>query len=122
MPITSKVMGPIYITLKLTQVGNPATIVTKCVTGSEAGSTRFEFDEGVIIVTSDSVLMMRTGIAGCAVKPGVLSLSMDSLDNPIIIPSQTLNRVHFAAAPRPNGVSTSGIPECHLVCRIWKRM
>ena len=111
----------IGITRKFTQVGNPATIVVEMkdgtnttpeegylkVTNGDANGLDVKLGKATLSITAATVQMMRTNIAGFDVKPETLESIKDLLREPMIIPSQTLDRRHFASAARANGIDAT---------------
>ena len=111
----------IGITRKFTQVGNPATIVIemkdgtaptadsgylKVPNGAENGLD-IKLGKASLSITAGTIDMMRTNIAGFNVKSECYDEIYNLLKNPIIIPSQTLDRRPFASAPSASGIEAN---------------
>ncbi len=94
----------ILMTRKFTQVGNSANIVIPHVSDGEVA---WETQTCTLSITSATVQQMRTNIAGFNVKPEVLSGIENTLRSPVLIPSQTLDRRHFAQTAKSTGIDTT---------------
>ena len=119
--IAEDIPSNVAITRKFTQIGNPATIITEYKNGTQAtaldgyikvsnGTTNgIDLKTGNVSlsITSATVQMMRSNIAGFELKPECLEGLRNFLRTPLIIPSQTLDRRHFASAARANGIDAT---------------
>ena len=120
--IAEDIPSNIPITRKFTQVGNPATIITEYKTGTQSDALEgyIKVPNGTengndlktgavtLTITAATVQMMRTNIAGFNIKPDCLAGLRSYLShNAILIPSQTLDRRHFASAARATGIDAT---------------
>ena len=109
------------LTRKFTQIGNPANIVIEMkdgtaptadegylkVTNGSANGIDVKLGKASLSITSGTVEIMRTNIAGFNLKPECHSQIYQLLKTPIIIPSQTLDRRIFASAATSNGIDAN---------------
>ena len=109
------------LTRKFTQIGNPANIVIEMkdgtaptaaegylkVTNGSANGIDVKLGKASLSITSGTVEIMRTNIAGFNIKPECHSQIYQLLKTPIIIPSQTLDRRIFASAAKANGIDAN---------------
>ena len=109
------------LTRKFTQIGNPANIVIEMkdgtaptadsgylkVTNDSANGIDVKLGKASLSITSGTVEIMRTNIAGFNIKPECHSQIYQLLKTPIIIPSQTLDRRIFASAATSNGIDAN---------------
>ncbi len=95
------------ITRKFIQVGNSGNICYPYVASLESTSVTWTTAPITVSITSATIQQMRTNIAGFNVKPEVLESIRSLLQTPMIIPSQTLDRRHFAQTPRSTGIDTT---------------
>ena len=113
----------IGITRKFTQVGNPATIVIEMKDGTAPtlepdsgylkvpnGTTNgldIKLGKATLSITAGTIDKMSTNIAGFNVKPDCYEQIYSLLKEPIIVPSQTLDRRQFPSAASSNGINAN---------------
>ena len=108
------------VTNKFTQCGNAACVISSITKTNEEdeipdnllmvqddGTYAYGVSNVTLSITNCIVEQMRTNIAGFNVKPHVLEQLQGLLQQPIIIPSQTLDRRHFPNAAGANGIDTT---------------
>ncbi len=98
------------MTRKFVQIGNAATIPVSGAVVEEGTTNLLQVWTGhsiTLSITSATIQQMRTNIAGFNVKPEVLNGIASLLQTPVLIPSQTLDRRHFAQSPRSTGLDTT---------------
>ncbi len=97
------------ITRKFTQIGQPglAAHFTSTKSNDVVTAVTQDYTNITVSIHSATIQTLRTNIAGFNVKPDVLEHIRDLLRTPILIPSQTLDRRHFAQAAKPNGIDAT---------------